>query len=101
MPLQDGVVAPQGAEKRRVEIAPAGQRGIQGRAGMPFGEDKAVTFGPVGPCGIDPHDVKIQRGDDLHCGKRASGMAGSGVVDHRDDILADLNCLCFQAFHIL
>lgn len=68
---------------------------------MPFGEDKAVTFGPVGPCGIDPHDVKIQRGDDLHCGKRASGMAGSGVVDHRDDILADLNCLCFQAFHIL
>ena len=95
------MVLTQGGQFLGIKVAPAGQRRIEHRAGVAVREDKAVPVRPVGILRINVHHMKIQCGDHLHGGQRASGMSGFSGVDHRDDILADLYRLFLQTFHIL
>ena len=99
--LENGVILTQGVEDGRVKVAPAGQRRVQHRAGVPLGEDEPVPVLPLGVLGVDVQHVEVQGGDHLHRGQRAAGMSGLGRVDHGDDVVADLHGLLLQALHIL
>ena len=69
VPLQNGVVLAQGGEMLGVEEPPARQRRIQRRAGVALGEHKAVAILPPRVLRVDPHDVKVERGDHVHRGE--------------------------------
>ncbi len=90
MPLQQAVQLAQRAEVIPAKVAPLGQRGIPGRAGVALGEDKAIPVGPVRAGGIDAHHAKIERGEDVGRGQGAAGVTGLCGVGHVDDVVADL-----------
>ena len=69
------------------KVAGEAEPEIQRRSLVSGGPDDAIAIGPVGNVGIVIGDLEIQRGDDVHHGERAAGMAGAGGAK-RDQVIA-------------
>ena len=64
------------------EVAPEGQRGVQGRGAMALAEDEPVPVRVRGRRGVDVHFAEVQNRQQLAEREGAPDVAGSGPVDH-------------------
>ena len=87
----------------RLEIAPLIEGGVKNRAGVPLGQDQAVTVLPIGVGRVDAHDIKIQGRDDIRDGQGRPGMAVLPFVDHPHCLQTQTLCYCVDFFigHLL
>src|SRR5579871_95673 len=66
--------------------------GVEDRAAVAFGENKAVSFGPFRVSRVMPHDIEEQRHYDVCGGKRPSWMTRSSLGNHFDCLAPHLLC---------
>jgi hypothetical protein len=66
-----------------------GERGIEGRCGVSFAQDKSIPFGPVGLFGPMAHLVEEKDCQDVRRRQGSSWVAGCGGSDHPDDVFPD------------
>ena len=97
VPLKDGVLLAQGSQLLSGEEAPEGQTGIQHRADMALGENKAVPVRPFGILRVQIQLIEIQRGHQVRRGQRAAGVPRLCGMYHGQDFPADLFGLGLQA----
>ena len=99
--LEDGMVLTQRVQKRLVKEAALCQCGVQRRAGMSFGKNKAVAVGPVGVGRVNVHNMEIERRNKIRGRKRTTRMAGLGMVDHLQDVVAEDRSCVLQPSDVL
>ena len=87
MTRQFCAVGIQGQQHVFGEIAPVGQSGIKGRAGMSFGQDKTVAIFPARIVRLKIHNSKIKADDNFH---QTEGTADVPAARPAHDIRHDV-----------
>ena len=73
------------------EKAAISEHGVECLDGVPLAHDEAVAFRIVELVGRDVHRVVVKRHEDVRHTEVAADVACSCMMDHLDDVLADVD----------
>ena len=79
-----------------VEIAPHSKAGDVGESAVAFGKNEAVSFVPVGVCGVDLQILEVQRDEHIGTRERTADVPRRGVKRGLNDVETQFFRLCFK-----